>query len=63
MEKILPGLKGDPTIGKARIPIVTGTVTIVTAKKGEARLRRVTLLAELTFFFSCKLFAKFCRKM
>ena len=60
MEKILPGLKGDPTIGKERIPIVTGTRP---AKKGEARFRRVTLLAELTFCFSCKLFAKFCRKM
>ena len=58
MEKSLPGLKGDPTIGKARIPIVAG---IRPSKKGEARFRRVILLVELTF--SCKRFAKFCRKM
>ena len=47
---------------EARIPIVTGTRPL---KKGEARFRWVTLLAELTFCFSCKLFATYvgkCRK-
>lgn len=47
---------------EARIPIVTGTCSL---KKGEARFRWVTLLAELTFCFSCKLFATYvgkCRK-
>lgn len=32
-------------------------------KGRSARFRRVILLAELTFCFSCKRFAKFCRKM
>ena len=47
---------------EARIPIVTGTCSL---KKGEARFRWVTLLAELTFCFSCKLFVTYvgkCRK-